>query len=49
MTAVVVVWVGFERVVMMVGEMWEDELEADFDNDKRDGEGDISFDVDVPD
>lgn len=45
----VVVWVGFEVMVVMVGEVREDELQANFNDNERNNYTNISFKVDLPD
>ena len=49
LAAVIVVGVGFEVMMMVMREMGEDELEADFDDDDGNDQADIGFDVDLPD
>ena len=45
----VVVGVGFEVVVMMVGEVGEDEFETDLDDEEGDDETDVGLNIYVPD
>ena len=45
--AVIVVGVRFEVMVMMMREMGEDKLEADFDDNDGNNDADVGFDVDT--
>ena len=44
----VMVGVLFQMMMVMMREMRENELQADFDDDNWDGDADIRFDIDVP-
>ena len=48
-TTVVVVRVGFERMMVMAGNVRENEFEADFDNDKSNKNANVSRNVNLPD
>ena len=47
--AVIVVGVLFEMVMVVARNMWENKLQADFENNKSDNDTNIGFKVNFPD
>lgn len=49
LATVIVVWIRFKMVMMVMGKMWKDKLEADFNDDDCNDEANVGFEVDFGD